>query len=478
MFFKRLCSVQGMSKKIIPNGELPTSKNLYKAFMLMAWPAMVESVLMSLVNIVDTIMVSNCGTVAVSAVGITTQPRMIFYSVFFALNIAVTAIVARRKGQNDKEGANDCLMQMLGLAGVLAVVLCGLAVLNAEALVRMAGAKDDTVGLATQYFKITMVGLIFTSVGMVINGAQRGSGNTKISMRTNVVANVTNIIFNALLINGLWIFPEWGVTGAAVATLIGNVASFVMSLVSIIGKNKYLRLRPSGLIKWKAPLLKTIGKVALGAGTEQVFVRIGFLIFSKIVADLGTVEFATHTICMSIITLSFSVGDGLSSACSALIGQNLGKNRPDMATLFAKAGQRIGFLVSAILMVLFIFGGEFMVDLFAKNDDPFYHDVMRMGVNLTYIITIVAPGQIAQVIYNGALRGAGDTKFVAITSAISIALIRPAVAFLLCNPGGIIPWYAGIGIYGAWISLLLDQYVRLAFSAYRFKGGKWQKISI
>ncbi len=224
MFLKKLYSVQGMAKKITPNGELPTTKNLYKAFMLMAWPAMVESVLMSLVNIVDTIMVSNCGTVAVSAVGLTTQPRMIFYSVFFALNITVTAIVARRKGQNDKKGANDCLMQMLGLVGVLAVVLCGLAVLNAEALVKMAGAKEDTVGMATDYFKITMVGLIFTSVGMIINGAQRGSGNTKISMRTNLVANLTNIVFNVLLINGLWIFPEWGVIGAAVATLIGNVA--------------------------------------------------------------------------------------------------------------------------------------------------------------------------------------------------------------------------------------------------------------
>ncbi len=251
-----------------------------------------------------------------------------------------------------------------------------------------------------------------------------------------------------------------------------------MSLVSIIGKNKYLRLNFRGLVKWKIPLLQTIGRVALGAGTEQLFVRIGFLIFSRIVADLGTVEYATHTICMSIITLSFSVGDGLSSASSALIGQNLGKNRPDMATLYAKAGQRIGFLVSAVLMVLFVFGGDFMVDLFAKNDDPHYHDVMRMGINLTYIITFVAPGQIAQVIYNGALRGAGDTKFVAVTSAVSIAVIRPVVAFLMCNPNGIIPWYAGVGIYGAWISLLLDQYVRLAFSAYRFKSGKWQKINL
>ncbi len=475
---KQLYSVEGMARKLSLKGELPTTKSLYKNFMIMAWPAMVESILMSLVNIVDTIMVSSCGTIAVSAVGLTTQPRMIFYSVFFALNIAVTAIVARRKGQNDREGANACLMQCLGLVAVLAVVLCGLAVFNAEFLVTLSGAKSDTVADATLYFQITMIGLMFTSFGMIINGAQRGSGNTKISMRTNIVANLTNIVFNALLINGLWFFPEWGVKGAAVATLIGNIASFAMSFCSLLGKGKYLKFKFVGMLRWKAPLLTTIGKVALGAATEQLFVRVGFLVYSIIVAELGTADYATHTICMSIITLSFSVGDGLSSASSALIGQNLGKLRSDLATLYAKAGQRVGLLISALLMVLFFTGGDFMLSLFAKASDPNYEYVMSVGRHLTFIIAFVAPGQISQVIYNGALRGAGDTKFVAITSAISIAIVRPVVAFVLCNPGGIIPWYAGIGIYGAWISLLLDQYIRLVFSASRFSSGKWQKITI
>ena len=165
---ERLYSSKGMALKLKLQGEIPDTGSLYKDFMKMAWPAMVESILMSLVNMVDTIMVSNCGTTAVSAVGLTTQPRMIFYSVFFALNIAVTAIVSRRKGQNDKDGANACLMQSLGLIAVLAVVLCGFAVYNAEFLIRLAGAKDDTISDATIYFRITMIGLMFTSFGMII----------------------------------------------------------------------------------------------------------------------------------------------------------------------------------------------------------------------------------------------------------------------------------------------------------------------
>ncbi len=483
MFLQKFYSSEGMSRKLNIKGEIPDTPSLYKGFLKMAWPAMIESMLMSLVNMVDTMMVSGCGTAAVSAVGLTTQPRMIFYSVFFALNIAVTAIVSRRKGQDDKEGANACLMQSLGLVALLAVVLCGFAVLNADFLIKLSGANEDTLADATVYFQITMIGLIFTSFGMIINGAQRGSGNTKLSMRTNVVANVTNVVFNALLINGVvlggvTIFPELGVKGAAIATLIGNIASFVMSLSSLFVKGKFLSFSFTGMLKWKLPLLKTIGKVALGAGTEQIFMRVGFLLYSIIVANLGTAEFATHTICMSIITLSFAGGDGLSVAASALIGQNLGKQRDDLAALYAKAGQRVGLLVSAVLMLLFTFGGGFILELFANPDDVNYSYVMDVGRNLTYIIAIVSPGQISQVIYNGALRGAGDTKFVAVTSAISIGIFRPLVAFLLCNPNGMIPFITGIGIYGAWVSLLVDQYMRLGFSAWRFASGKWAKINI
>ncbi len=464
-------SSSGMSRRLDVRGELPDTKALYKGFLKMAWPAIVESVLMSLVNLIDTMMVSNCGTNAVAAVGITTQPRMIFYAVFFALSIAVTAIVSRRKGQEDREGANACLSQSLGLVAVLAVILCGTATVVAEPLLYFAGANEDTIVDATSYYRITMIGLIFTSVGMIINAAQRGCGNTKISMRTNVTANVTNIIFNALLINGLFFFPELGVTGAAIATLIGNVASFCMSLYSLLQRNGYLKFDIKRIVFWRVDQLKTLAKVALGASTEQIVLRVGFFLFAKIVAELGTAQVATHTICMNIMLLSFASGDGLSVAASALMGQNLGKQRPDLATLYAKAGQRVGLAVSAFLVLFFVFAGGVVLKLFADVDDPNYEFVMATGRIITYIIAAISPGQISQVVFSGALRGAGDTKYVAVTSMFSIGVFRTLMAFILCE-------YTPLGLFGAWIALIVDQYIRLAFSAYRFKSGKWANINL
>ena len=469
-------TVNGFSKKLNIQGEVPTTKSAYKYFLKIAWPAMVESFLMSMVNIFDTIMVSGEGIDAVAAVGLTTQPRMIFYAVFFALSIAVTTIVSRRKGQGDQEGANASLNQALGLVAVLAVVLCGTAILVADPLLTFAGANDDTIDYSLTYFRITMVGLMFTSFGMMINAGQRASGNTRISMTTNVVANVTNIAFNYLLINGVVIngitlIPHLGVKGAAIATLIGNIASFCMSMFSILRKNRYLRFSFKGMIKWKAALLKTLGKVAAGAGTEQLFMRIGFFIYAKLVADLGTAEYGTHIIAMNIITVSFACGDGLSVATSALIGQNLGKQRPDLATIYAKVGQRVGVVISILLMLFLFFAGGWMVELFVDFIDAHYQFVIENGCILIYYIIICAPGQISQVIYNGALRGAGDTRYVALTSAISIGAFRPLTAYIFCYP-------LGFGLFGAWISLLIDQYMRLGFSMYRFLSGKWQKIVV
>lgn len=476
MKLSNLFTVAGLSRKLNIKGELPNTKSAYSYFLKIAWPAMVESFLMSMVNIFDTIMVSGEGIDAVAAVGLTTQPRMIFYAVFFALSIAVTTIVSRRKGQGDQAGANASLNQALGLVSVLAVILCGTAIFVAEPLLTFAGTNEDTLEYSLTYFRITMVGLMFTSFGMMINAAQRASGNTQISMTTNIVANVTNISFNYLLINGVVIngitlIPHLGVKGAAIATLIGNIASFCMSMFSILRKNRYLRFSFKGMIKWKAALLKTLGKVATGAGTEQLFMRIGFFIYAKLVADLGTAEYGTHIIAMNIITVSFACGDGLSVATSALIGQNLGKKRPDLATLYAKVGQRVGVVLSILLMLFLFVAGGWMVELFADPTDEHYSYVIKNGGILIYYIIICAPGQISQVIYNGALRGAGDTRYVALTSAISIGAFRPLTAYIFCYP-------LGFGLFGAWISLLIDQYMRLGFSMYRFLSGKWQKIVV
>ena len=472
MILRRLYASDHLIKEKDRKGELPSTKSAYSNFFKFAWPSMAESLLISLVGLVDTQMVSGLGSSAVTAVGVTNQPKFLFYAPLFALNVGVTAIVSRRKGQNDREGANRCLAQSLLLVVVLGALLCGTAIVVAEPLIRFAGGSDAVIDEAVTYYRIIMVGMFFTALGLVINGSHRGTGKTQISMIANVTANLINCLFNYLLINGHLFFPALGVKGAAIATLIGNIVSCLISVYTVFfRKNSYLRIKFREIFRLDTKLLALIGNVASGAAVEQVFLRFGFFAYSILVNNLGDAAIATHTACMTIVTISFAVGDGLGIASSALVGQNLGKKRPDLSKLYGKVGQRLGVIVSVILVLLFTIGAKFLVSIFVVEGDPNAEYMLSVGVILLYILAATSPAQISQVVYNGCLRGAGDTKFVALTSLITIALVRPLTTYLLCYP-------LGLGLIGAWISLLIDQYLRLAFSSIRFIGGKWSKIII
>ncbi len=194
--------------------------------------------------------------------------------------------------------------------------------------------------------------------------------------------------------------------------------------------------------------------------------RIGFFTYAKVVANLGTVAFAAHQICMNILNISFSFGDGFGIASSSLVGQNLGAKRPDVAIIYAKVGQRFAFTVSVFLFTVFIAGNTFFVSLFSK--DP---QIIEMSRPLMVIIAITCLGQISQVVLSGCLRGAGDTTYTAVVSLVSIGIVRPLISWVLCYPVG---W----GLNGAWIGLLIDQALRLTLIYFRFASNRWTKIKL
>ncbi len=442
------------------------TKTMYGTFMKVAWPALIESFLIGVIAFVDSLMVSVCGEAAIAAVGLTGQPRLLFYVILLSITTGVNAVAARRKGEGDREGANRTLMQTVPIVFLLAVFFFGVSYVIAEPLLRFAGCQDDTIGMAIPYYNITMFGQIFTSVSLCINAAWRGCGKTKISMVTNISANLVNVVFNFLLINGIWIFPQLGVTGAAIATAMGNFVSAVIAILSLCKKNGYLKLDLKKMFRHRFDTLPSVMKVFSGSALEQIFLRIGFFLFVKMVADLGTLEYTTHQICMNVMNLSFTVGDGLGIASASLVGQHLGMKREDKSLVYGKVGQRVGLCYGVLLLTVFsIFGGA-VVDWF--TDDA---GIIAVGRILMIIFSIVCPFQISQVIFSGCLRGAGDTKYMAFVSMVTIAILRPILTYVLVYP-------VGMGVTGAWIAILIDQVLRFSFSALRFYSQKWCKVKL
>ena len=442
------------------------TRRMYMTFIKIAWPALLESFLIGVINFVDSLMVSGCGEEAIAAVGLTGQPRLLFYVVLMSITTGVNAVVARRRGEGDREGANRTLMQTLPIVLGLATLFFVISLFVAEPLLRFAGAKDDTIGMAIPYYNITMFGMIFTSVSLCINAAHRGCGKTKISMTTNLAANFVNVICNALLINGLFFFPQLGVTGAAIATAMGNAVSAIIAIASLYRKDSYLRMSFGQMLRHKFETLPSVMKVFSGSALEQIFLRIGFFLFVKMVADLGTKEYATHQICMNVMNLSFTVGDGLGIASASLVGQHLGMKREDKSLVYGKVGQRVGLCYGIILLVLFTVFGAGIVGWF--TDDA---SIIETGEKLMIMLAVICPFQISQVIFSGCLRGAGDTRYMAVVSMVTVALLRPILTYVLVYP-------VAMGVIGAWVAILIDQVGRFGFSAVRFYSQKWCKVKL
>ena len=463
---KNIFATRNMVKESFVIGDIPSSREAYGTSLRIALPSVVEMISLSFIGMISMAMVGRLGPEAVAAVGLVSQPRMIFMALFFALNVGVTAVVSRRKGEGNQAEARLCVRQAMILTSSISIVMAVLAVSLARPMMQIAGAQYDTIDLATSYFRITGMALPLNALTMTISGAQRGIGNTRVTMVVNIAANIVNVIFHILLIEGRFGFPRLEVNGAAIAVVISSGVGLILAVWSVIKQDAYLRI--SRRDKWRLdiPMIKSIGKIGGNTVFEQMCLRIGFFLYAIIVASLGTAAFASHQIAMQLMHLSFTFADGIAVATTALVGQQLGAKRPDLSIMYGKIGQRMAFIISIFLCTFTIIGRFWFPSLF--TDDQY---IIAMTSSLLLILAIVQPIQTSQLVMGGCLRGAGDTRFVALTMLMSVTLARPLFSVLLV-------FGLGMGLPGAWFAIIADQGLRLIMLYSRFVKGKWTEIKI
>lgn len=462
---------QEMERKEQRSWKMPkevSSNVVYKDIVRIAWPSLIELLLTQLASMVDMMMVGRLGSAALSAVGLTTQPKFLLMTLVMSLNVGATAMVARHKGAGNKDKAFLILRQALMMNFLIAVLMSVIGVVAAEPLVLFMGAQSDTVKDATIYLQIQMAGFITVGITSTITSCLRGAGDSRTAMIYNVTANVVNVIMNYLLIYGKFGFPRMEVAGASLATIIGQFVAMLMALYAILKKNdkQYLQLQIKEGFMPDFAALKDIVQIGLPAMLEQLVMRAGMIIFAKTVAGLGTVAYATHQVCMNILSMSFMLGQAFAVSSTSLVGQSLGKLRSDMAKAYASRVSRIGFICSAVLGVVFLVFGKQIVMLYSNETE-----VIETGAIMLRYVALVQPFQGAQFILAGALRGAGDTKVTAAITFITVLLVRTSVAILLVN-------VIGIGLSGAWIAVAVDQLLRSALVFVRYKSGKWMYMRL
>ena len=456
----------------LPSPGAYVDKSMYRQAFSIAWPAALEGALLSIIGTVDTVMGKSVHEYAIASVNLTSQPRMILLILAQALCVGTTALVSRRRGEDDRQGANDALSLSMLLITCVGIFIALTGFFLAKPIIRLAGGDQDTTAMAVDYLRVVALGLPFNCWNLCMCAALRATGNTRVTMVTNMSANIVNVIMNYCLIGGHFGFPALKVKGAALATDIGSMVACMISLYVITRRSGYLKLRP----RFKGFDKRTIvGLLKVGSSSiaESAALRIGFFMNNRLIAGINADALTSNTIVGQVTSLSFCLGDGVATAGATLTGVSLGEKRKDRARGYARICSQMGLIISCVLIALFFFLRKDLARLFTDKD------VVITGASMAFIVVLtgIIP-QNGRVIYSGCLRGAGDVKFVALCSLISVTILRPLLTWLLCYPlNKAFPRFY-FAYTGPWIAFVIDAYVRTILMYRRVRAGKYLDIKL
>ncbi len=456
-----------VKKAIVPEGV--SRKRLLRDVTLIAWPSFVELVLSQLTSMADQIMVGqmpgDSGVMGLSAVGLATLPRFLLMTLVMAMNVGTTAIIARCRGQQNREKANQVFRQALLLNLIMSVGLMFLGLAGARWMITFMGGSgiaEATLQQSITYFNIQMYGFVPVCLSFTITAALRGVGDTKTPMIYNTVANVVNVCLNYVMIYGHFGCPAMGVAGASLATIIGQTVAFLIALGVVLSKRRYVSLDFKQKFTFDKAVMRSVSSIGLPSMIEQLFMRLGIMIFLRAVASLGDTTYATHQIISNIQSMSFMVGQAFGNASTTLMGQSLGKRRYDMAAVYMKNTRVVGCAISLVLMALMCLCNEELIRMY--NSTP---DVVATGAGIMMLLGLVQPIQCDQFILSGGLRGVGDTKYTAAVVFVTTLVVRAILCVVMIY---VLEW----GLWGAWISIAVDQLLRTLLINLRYQSGKWK----
>nr|WP_300004840.1 MATE family efflux transporter [Tissierella sp.] len=452
--------------------DLHSKKAIRSEINRIAGPVFIELLMGTLFGMVDMIMLGNFGNNATSAagiasVGITNQLILIGLSLVQSLNIGATAMIARYIGGHRQDKVESVVKHIILLTQIfLAVPIVILGISFAPTIMKFLGAHPDTIAIGSSYFRVIIMGFVFQAFNFSIFASLRGAGDTKTPMKINILVNLLNVFGNLILIYGLFGLPALGVTGAGISTALSQVVATVLCLRYIFKKDSTIHINLKKKFKIQKDIIYNLVKIGVPASLEQIAMRVGILLFIRIVASLGTVAYATHQIAINILSLSFTPGQAFGIAAATLTGRSLGSKDSKLAEKYIKSCSKIGSFASAIMGLIFFFFGGAIASLY--TNDP---EVIKQAGDILKLIAIIQPFQSSSLIVAGGLRGAGDTIFTLVSTFIGILIVRVAIAYYLVM-------IAGMGLIGAWIAVMIDQFIRWILVNYRFRTGKWKYIVI
>lgn len=423
-------------------------------------PVVLEQLLNSIMGTADTMMVSNVGSAAISAVSLVDSINILVIQAFSALAAGGAIVCAQYIGQQNQERANESARQVLFIITLISIVVSAICLGFKKPLLRLifGSVEADVMRASEIYFFYTALSFPFIALYDAAASIFRAQDNTKGPMTISMISNIMNIVGNAIMIWGF----HMGVAGAAIATLISRVFCALVVLIQLrrdrqpIVVRDYLKIRPD----W--PMIGRILGIGIPSGVENSMFQLGKLAIQSTVSTLGTVAIAAQAMTNILENLNGIAGIGVGVGLMTIVGQCMGANRKDEAVYYIKKLSVIAevtIIVSCLLVFILTRPVTMLGGMEKTSADMCWHMVMW--------ITIVKPIMwVSAFVPAYGLRAAGDVKFSMISSCAVMWLCRFCLSVLLIRG-------LGFGPMGVWIGMFADWTVRAVLFTWRFHSRKW-----
>ena len=414
-----------------------------RAALELAWPGIIENLIAAAGQATIFAFVGHLGAVSIAGVGAAFSFLFLMFPVWRSLAIGTMAHVSRRMGEGRARMASDVARQSILLGAIFGVAFGVGFVIFASPLLRLLGANEEVVAVASPILAFMGAGSVFQTVWFIATSAIRAAGDSRTPMWLAILSVFVTVPLAFLFIDVLHLGP----IGAAYAVVSNSAVICILSLYLLWAGRADLTIRGG---KWALDLglIRSLFSISLPSAAESALFSVGILALSGFAFRLGTESSAAHQIVNQVESFSFLPCIGFSGAASALVGQALGMGDPRRAFRSGWAAVRMAFLWSTIAGVVFMVVPHFLLGIFT-TDQP----VIDAGVGAMAIIGIGQPAQAVIFTLGGALRGAGDTRFPLVATIVNWLVVRLPLAYVLAFP-------LGLGLTGVWVGIAADYFVR------------------
>jgi putative MATE family efflux protein len=420
-----------------------------------------EMLMESVFVVADVFFVGRLGPDAVATVGITESLMTLMYALAIGLSIGASAVVARRVGEKDRDGAARAAIQSI-LLGLFVAVIAGIVGFSfGPRLLRVMGASDEVIAIGSDFARVMLGGSGTVLMLFLVNAVFRGAGDAAIAMRVLWFANAINIVLGPCLIFGLGPFPELGVTGAAVGTTIGRGSGVLYQLYHLTRHGGRIEIYRSHL-RLDIGVMRSIVRIS-GTATFQNFIgTASWMGLVRILTGFGSAAVAGNTIGIRIILFALLPSFGVSNAAATLVGQNLGAGKPDRAEAAAwRAGMYNTICLSVVGAVFLLFAPQLIQSF---TDDP---EVSRYGVNCLRIVSAGFLFYGYAMVLTAAFNGAGDTRTPTLINIACLWLWEIPLAWALAHP-------LGLGPTGVFVAVSVAFSTMAFVAGWLFSRGMWK----